>query len=501
MYHDVMVASSKFYITTAIDYVNAKPHIGHALEKLQADVLARYRRIKGDDVFFLTGTDEHGATNARAAERAGKQVKDFVDENSDKFRQLREALNLGWDDFIRTSDQNRHWPGAEKLWSKLHESGDLYKKKYRGLYCVGHEAFVTEKDLVDGKCRDHRKEPEVIEEENYFFRLSKYSKEIELRIKNDELKIIPESRKNEILSFISQGLEDVSFSRPRKDLAWGIPVPGDPQHTMYVWCDALASYITAVGYGQGESIEGSKDRNFGYWWPADLHVIGKDILRFHAAIWPGMLLSARLPLPKAVFVHGFITVEGAKMSKTVGNVIDPAILVEKYGTDPTRYYLLREIPPHEDGDFSYKKFEERYNGDLANGLGNLVARVASLGEKVSPIKFDFKKNIENEIGVECTRAFHDYERHLAEIRLNEALTDVWSLSGFADRYINEKRPWGLKGEELKTVLVNASYLVGAIANLIEPFLPETAEKIREQISLEDSVIKIKKGGSLFPRIG
>lgn len=492
--------SSKYYITTAIDYVNAKPHIGHALEKIQADALARYRRIKGDEVWFLTGTDEHGAKIARAAEEAGKEPKAFVDENAERFKELKKVLDLSWDDFIRTSDQKRHWPGAQKLWMKLCEAGDLYKKKYRGLYCVGHEAFVTEKDLVDGKCRDHQKEPEVIEEENYFFRLSKYSEEIESRIKNQELRIIPQARENEILSLISQGLEDVSFSRPRKDLRWGIPVPNDPEHTMYVWADALSNYITAIGYGEETSKFQIQNSQFSKWWPADLHVIGKDILRFHAAIWPGMLLSAGLPLPKAIFVHGFITVEGQKMSKTIGNVIDPAELVKKYGTDSVRYYLLREIPSGEDGDFSYKKFEDRYNGDLANGLGNLVARVATLGEKISPLKFDFNSDMERAVRAECDRAFHSYEKHLEEIRLNEALADIWSLIGFADRYINERKPWGLSADDLRGVIINAGYIIGAVTNLLEPFLPGTAKKIREQISFRNSVIEIKKGTALFPRL-
>jgi len=483
----------KFYITTAIDYVNAKPHIGHALEKVQADVLARYHRIKGDEVWFLTGTDEHGAKIVRAAEAAGKAPKDFADEISEKFRELKKALNLSWDDFIRTSNQKRHWSGAQKLWAKLADAGDLYKKQYRGLYCVGHEAFVTEKDLVDGKCRDHQKEPEVVEEENYFFRLSKYAKKIETQIKNKELRIVPEARQNEILSLISQGLEDVSFSRPRKDLSWGIPVPNDPEHTMYVWCDALTNYLTAIGYGNGEE-------NFKKWWPANIHAIGKDILRFHAAIWPGMLLSAGLPPPKSIFVHGFITMEGQKMSKTVGNVVDPFELVQKYGTDPVRYYLLREISSGEDGDFSYKKFEERYNGDLANGLGNLVARVATLGEKVSPIKFEFGKDIEKEVDAACDATFKKYQAHLEEIRLNEALGGIWELVSFTDRYINENKPWTLAGEELKKIMVNAGYLIGVITNLLEPFLPETAGKVKEQIKLTDSRLEIKKGEMLFPRL-
>ncbi|KKU15408.1 methionine--tRNA ligase [Candidatus Wolfebacteria bacterium RIFCSPLOWO2_01_FULL_45_19] len=483
---------SKFYVTTAIDYVNAAPHIGHALEKIQADAIARHRRLKGDEVYFLTGTDEHGAKIARAAEVAGKEPLEFTNENAAHFQNLKTILNLSWDDFIRTSDRKRHWSGAQKLWLKLEEAGDLYKKKYRGLYCVGHEAFVTEKDLVNGKCKDHQKEPEIIEEENYFFRLSKYAKEIESKIKNNELRIIPESRKNEILSFISQGLEDVSFSRPRKDLSWGIPVPNDSEHTMYVWADALANYITAIGYAD-------EDSRFLHWWPVDLHVIGKDILRFHAAIWPGMLLSAKLPLPKEIFVHGFITVENEKMSKTVGNIISPVELIKKYGTDPVRYYLLREIPTADDGDFSYRKFEQRYNGELANGLGNLVARSAALGEKISPIEFDFKKDIETAIKKESERVFAGYEKAIEEIRLNEALGLIWELISFSDRYINNKKPWELKGDALKQIVVNACYLIGAVTNLLEPFLPETAGKIREQISFSDSKIEIKKSAALFPR--
>ena len=485
----------KFYITTSIAYVNAPPHVGFALESIQADVLARYHLIKGYDVFFLTGTDEHGVKIARAAEAEGKEPKKFVDENAEKFRALKEVLNLSWNDFIRTSDQKRHWPGAQKLWIKLYDAGDLYKKNYRGLYCVGHEAFVTEKDLVNGKCVDHEREPEIIEEENWFFRLSKYSKEIESRIKNQELRVFPETRANEILSLIKGGLEDVSFSRPRKDLSWGIPVPNDSEHTMYVWCDALANYITALGYGQEENYKFSK------WWPADLHVIGKDILRFHVAIWPGMLLAAGLSLPKAIFVHGFITVGGQKMAKSIGNVIDPSELTQKYGIDPVRYYLLREIPSGEDGDFSYKKFEDRYNGDLANGLGNLVARVAALGEKISPINFHFGRDIDATAKKETENVFGAYEKCLEEIKLNEALASIWTLISFGDKYINDKRPWEISDkEELRKIIASAGYLIGTITNLLNPFLPETSDKIREQISFEDSIIKIKKGGNLFPRI-
>src|SRR3989344_1061764 len=302
----------KFYITTAIDYVNDKPHLGHALEKIQADVLARYHRLKGDEVFFLTGTDEHGAKIVRAAQKAGKDHQEFVNDISEKFQFLKDALNLSYDDFIRTSDKERHWPGGEKMWKALREAGALYEKNYKGLYCVGHEAFITEKELVDGKCPDHGKEPEMVEEKNWFFKLSKYAKEIAEKIKSGELQIIPEGRRNEILSFLEGEVNDVSFSRSIKNLEWGIPVPDDPEQVMYVWCDALTSYISALGYGRNE--------DYKKWWPADVQVLGKDILRFHAAIWPAMLMAAKLPLPKQLFVHGFITVDGKKMSKTIGNV-------------------------------------------------------------------------------------------------------------------------------------------------------------------------------------
>lgn len=477
--------NKKFYVTTSIPYVNANPHIGHALEFIQADVLARYYRQKGSDVFFLTGTDEHGVKIARAAAAAGKEPQDFVDEIAEKFRELLKALNISNNDFIRTSDQKRHWPGAQKLWRELEKAGDIYKKNYSGLYCVGHEAFITEKDLVNGKCRDHQREPEVIEEENYFFRLSKYSKQIESGIKNNELKIIPETKKNEILSFIKEGLEDISFSRPRKDLSWGIPVPGDPKHTMYVWCDALSNYISALGYGSTRNIDISK---FQKWWPADVHVIGKDILRFHAAIWPGILLAAGLPLPKTIFVHGFITVGGEKMSKTVGNVIDPFEVVKKYGTDAMRYYLLREIPSSDDGDFTYDKFEERYNADLAKGLGNLVSRVLTLAQK-SDIKEirSFESEIKN--------AEKNVEKLIGEFRFNDALAAIWRLVSAGDKYIDDKKPWTLApdSKEYKKTIGSLLHLISEIGRLLLLFLPETSEKISD-------LIKKRKSGVLFPRL-
>lgn len=495
-----LVAMSKFYITTSIPYVNSAPHLGNVLDSIYADVLARYNRQHGLDVRFLTGTDEHGVKIVRSAEAAGKTPKEFVDQNSAKFRSLKEILNLSWDDFIRTSDQKRHWPGAQKLWKILSDKGDLYKKTYKGLYCVGHEAFVTEKDLTGGVCNDHQKKPEIIEEENWFFKLSKYSKDIELRIKNNELQIVPESRQHEILSLLKEGLEDISFSRPSKDLSWGVPVPDDSTQTMYVWADALVNYISALGYG------GADEALFKKYWPADAQVIGKDNLRFHAAIWPGMLISAGLPLPKTIFVHGFLTVSGQKISKTIGNVIDPVELVKKYGsagspqvgTDAVRYYLLREISPFNDGDFSYEKFENLYNADLANGLGNFAARVLTLGEKLGDIKADFKKDIEKPVSAAIEKARKEVDRKLTDFKFHEATAAVWDLIHFGDSYINEKKPW--QTNDVK-VIFNSIVILDNATALLKPFLPETSEKITTAIEWKnENTLRVKKIDNLFPRI-
>ncbi len=519
----------KFYITTSIAYVNAPPHIGHAFELVQADVLARRRRLKGDDVFFLTGTDEHGAKIAKTAEVAGITPKDLTDKNSAKFRELAKVLDISNDDFIRTTDKERHFPAAQKLWQKLVAAGDIYKKKYQGLYCVGCEAFITQKDLIDGKCAIHLKEPETVEEENYFFKLSKYSEKIGELIKSDKLRIVPVGRKNEILSLISEGLEDVSFSRPAKDLPWGIPVPGDEAQTMYVWCDALVNYISVVGYGDG-------GERFEKYWPADIHCIGKDILRFHAAIWPGMLLSAGLSLPKTIFVHGFITSGGHKMSKSLGNVVDPFEIIGKYGVDSLRYFLLREIPPADDGDFTIERFEMRHNADLANGLGNLFARSLALilGTNIRSAAADenFKK--------ETAAVWKKYEKSLDEFKFNEALEAVWGLIAFCDGYINETKPWKIAkeseaDEKLKPIFGNLLFALANIAWLVQPFLPSTSEKMidslgvnhkrkdgwdaaplkikgikpfvstppgrdKNKFSSRSSLVEIKKGGHLFARL-
>lgn len=494
---------SKFYITTSIPYANSAAHIGHILDPLIADVLSRYHRIKGDEVRLLVGTDEHGAKIVRKAEETGRTPQELVDENSAKFKEMHKLLNIKWDDFIRTSDQKRHWPGAQKMWKELKESGDIYWKKYKGLYCVGHEAFITEKDLVNGKCQDHQKEPEVVKEENWFFRLSKYSEQIERAIDSGQMRVRPESRKNEILSFIRGGLEDISISRPQRDISWGVPVPDDPTQVMYVWLEALTSYISSVGYGQED--EDSKAA-LNQWWPADAQIVGKDNLRFHAAIWPGMLLSAGLEFPKEIFIHGFVNIEGQKISKTVGNVITPKTVVEKYGVDPVRYFFLREFPSQDDGDFSYKKLEERYNGDLANGLGNLVQRVATLvddkmdGELIYESEKCKVKNVRSE----------SYKKAIEEFRLHDALGETWKLIVEANRYIDERKPWVEAKENpggfLET-MTGLIYIIHHISLSLAPFLPETSAKISKVFGdngsceiYEGYKFVIKIGEPLFPRI-
>jgi methionyl-tRNA synthetase len=475
---------AKFFITTAIDYVNASPHLGHALEKIQADVIARYQRILGKDVLFLTGTDENSLKNVQAAKKERIPVKKLVERNAKKFKNLKETLNLSFDDFIRTTEQ-RHLRGVQKLWKACQKN--IYKKKYQGLYCLECEEFYREKELVKGRCPEHRTKPELIEEENYFFRLSKYQSKLKQIIKGDKVKIIPKTRKNETLSFIDSGLEDICVSRSAKRAqGWGIDVPGDPSQKIWVWFDALSNYLNALGYAENR-------KKFKKYWPANLHVIGKGILRFHAIYWPAILLSAKLPLSKKVFVHGYLTVSGQKMSKSLGNVIDPFELVKKYGTDPVRYFLLREIPPTEDGDFTYEKFEQRYNSDLAKGLGNLVARVVTLATKFKIQNAKCKITVQNsKFNKEIEKTKKIWEKNLDEFKFNEALISVWDLISFCDRYIEKERPWE-KSKKQKEVIDNLLLAVDEVAKLLQPFLPETSEKILKQL-------KTKKSKPLFPRL-
>jgi len=461
--------AEKFYITTPIYYMNGAPHLGHAYATILADAFARYRRISGSKVFFLTGSDDHGMKNERKARAIGKPPKEFVDENALLFRDLYARLSISYDDFIQTSDQNKHWPGARALWKKLDEAEDIYKKAYRALYCVGCEGFKIEKDLIEGKCPDHDTTPEMVEEENYFFRASKYSGRIVSAIEKKKLRIVPESRRNEILSFLAEGLEDVSFSRPSAKVSWGIPVPGDSSQTMYVWCDALANYISALGYGIGDE---SRFREF---WPADVHLLGKDILRFHAGIWPAMLLSSGLPLPRTLFVHGIILSGGKKMSKTIGNVTDPEAVIREYGADALRYYLLRHIPPFEDGDFTADAFKRAYNADLANGLGNLVSRIMKMAVTHLPqaVSIPPEKNFPKE-----------YAEAFEEFDTRKAMDIVFAEAAALDQEIQRTEPFKLvktdpeKGKERISSLVSR---LSVIQRMLSPFMPHASEIISSLI--------------------
>lgn len=470
----------KFYIHCAIPYVNAKPHIGHALEFIQTDTTARYHRLLGEDVLMLSGSDENALKNVQAAETAGEDIQIFVDKNAKLFQELAEKVDAKFDVFQKGSDKKYHYPASQKLWQLCSEAGDIYKKSYRGLYCVGCELFYSPDELdKNGQCFEHPgKKLEEIEEENYFFKLSKYQDKLIQIIESGNYEITPEFRKHEVLSFLKSGLQDISISRTNERAKnWGVPVPGDPTQRIYVWFDALNIYQSGVGFGWD-------NQKYNKWWPADLQVIGKGIIRFHAVYWPAFLLSAGLQLPKKLFVHEYFTVNGQKMSKTLGNVYDPIPLVEKYGADTLRYYCLAKISPFQDGDFSEDKFKEAYNGDLANGLGNLVARVAKLCEQ---------NNIEATPGPNVWCA--DLEKYMEEFKFNEALAVIWQLIAEADKKINQDKPWELKGEKAKEVLDDLVKRIQAIRFNLEPFLPETAEKILKQFSGE-----IKSAPPLFPRL-
>jgi methionyl-tRNA synthetase len=480
---------AKFYLTSAIPYVNARPHIGWALEIVQADAIVRYRRLQGDETLYLCGSDENSLKNVQAAEKAGKPVQEFVDEFSTYFVDLAKNLNVKFDVFQRGSNPQHH-TSAQALWKKCFENGDIYKKQYTGLYCVGCEMFYTKEELNEnGECFEHPgKKLDEVQEENYFFKLSTYREELIQLISSNTLAVVPEFRKNEILSFLKGDLEDISISRSNERAKnWGVTVPGDESQKMYVWFDALNIYQSGVGFGWNEE-------KYKKWWPADIHAIGKGIIRFHAVYWPAFLISAKLPLPKKLFVHEYITVNGQKMSKSLGNVIDPQDFINKYGTDALRYYLLAKISPFQDGDFSDEKFIQSYNADLANGLGNLIARVAKLSENAGFTLPDTQpytlKSIDD---------IAAYSKSIDDGKFNEALNFIWEKIGKLDKYINDEKPWLLAKtdpEKLKIVLEKCVSEIQQIAVLLEPFMPQTAEKIAEQFKGP----KIVSNESLFPRL-
>ncbi len=474
---------SKYYVTTSIPYVNGEPHLGHAMEFIMGDVLARRAREQGDDVIFSIGTDEHGGKIAEKAEELKLTPKALADQMSRRFSDLAERLEISNDRFIRTTDSG-HEERAKLIWKTLEK--DIYKGKYSGWYCTGDEAFFTEAEVKanNGICPNHNRPYEKIEEENYFFKLSKYGEKLLAVISSGDFRILPDTKRNEIISLIKTGLEDISISRPADKIGWGIPVPGDEKQVMYVWFEALMNYITVLGYPEHE--------DFKQYWPAQVQVIGKDILRFHAAIWPAMLMGLGLALPKTLYVHSFINVNGKKMSKSLGNYVSPDEVIDKYGTEAFRYFFLRRIPSYNDGDFTWETFEAAYNNELANELGNAVNRTAAM----------IRQYLGGAIG-EIPAAEHDiaqYEEALADCRFDRALDEVWEQVRGLNQYIDQEKPWVIAKEKdqahLREVLAYQASSLLNIATLLEPFMPGTAAKIKSVFG-GDTVKPLE--GTLFPK--
>ncbi len=511
---------SPYYITTAIPYVNAAPHVGFALELVQADVLARYHRQTGSDVRFLSGTDDNSLKNVRAADAQRIPVAELVRGNADQFEELRKWLALSYDDFIRTSSDERHVPGVHKLWAACEERGDLYKATYSGLYCVGCEQYYRESDLTNGLCPEHQKEPEAIEEENYFFRLTSYQDRLHELIESGELRIEPEHYRNEVLRFIARGLADFSVSRSRARAAnWGVPVPGDPGQVIYVWFDALGNYISALDYS------GDGDLFHRYWATNSrrTHVIGKGITRFHAIYWPAILLSAGLPLPSTIFVHGYLTVDGKKIGKSLGNAVSPKELAQRFGTDALRHYLLHHIRSTQDGDFSIERLVQAHNTELADKLGNLLSRTTALVRRycdgVVPASGPATERdtqlieVAGSVGEAVSEALSDF-------RIHDASAAVWALVDEANRYVEDNAPWHLAKdsspegrERLTSVLYNLLETLRVVALHLAPFLPGASARLLQQLGVQDktapddwawgglaSGTKLPAGPVLFPKI-
>ena len=459
------------YITTAIPYVNGKPHIGNALDYLLADIWARYQKQNGHEVRFQVGTDEHGNKIAVKAQANGLDPQGYVDSMYGNFKVLMETVGAEYTDFIRTTDPH-HVAAVQYIWQRLAQAGLIYKHTYEGWYCMGHEAFFTDKEVheTNGICPDHQTPYERVSEENYYLKASAFTEQIRQAITEGRMKIVPEFRKNEFLELIKNGVQDVSISRPRKTLSWGVPVPGDDSQVMYVWLDALANYITVLGYPDKAEWQA--------YWPADVQVIGKDILRFHAGIWPAMLLGLDLPLPKTLLVHGFVHVGGSKMRKTVGNVVDPMEIIQSYGADAFRYFFARHIPTQDDGDFTWEKFEKAYNGELGNDLGNLVQRVAAMLTR-------YQAGV---IG-DAPQAEHDmtiYRDMMQRLEFDKALDEVWSSVRSLNQYLERVKPWEIAKRRatdhdaeshLSEVLAYAASTLLQIADELVPFMPATAQAI------------------------
>lgn len=474
----------KFYITTPIYYVNDQPHIGHSYTTIAADVLSRYHRIQKEKVFFSVGVDEHGAKIEEAAKKTGKTPKQLCDANSKIFKKAWQDLNISYDGFIRTTNPY-HKKIVQKVLKTLHDQGIIYKGTYEGLYCVGCEQYKTKSDLINGKCPDHQTKPMIIKEENYIFKLSQFENILRDKIEKDKFEIKPKERKKEVLQFLKKGLQDISVSRQR--VKWGVVLPFDKSHTAYVWVDAFLNYLTVIGWDGNPK----KLSNF---WPPDLQLMSKDILRVHATIWPALLLALNIPLPKKLFVHGYFTINGQKMSKSIGNVILPNQMIDKFGNDGTRYLLLSACPFGRDGDISWEKLFERYNADLAKGLGNFAARTLALATSrgMKDIKQkDIAKN--QKVNKEIKKTWKNYKKAMDEIKFSVAMEEIWKLIGFCDKYIEKEKPWEQSENQLE-VIQDLMIALSNIAEMLAPFLPHTSDKILKKIKSKS------KGKPLFPRV-
>ncbi len=502
---------ARFYLTTAIDYVNSAPHLGTAYEKITADVIARYKRLAGFDTHFLMGNDEHSQNVYRKARELGLDPLEYCDRMEHEFRNVWGKLEISFDDFIRTTDA-RHKAGVTALVTRIAEAGDIYEGYYEGWYCVSCEAFKQEKDLVDGNCPIHNVKPEWIREKNYFFRLSNYRERLAALFATEPSFLQPEVRRNEIVRLIEGGLEDISVSRAGQ--AWGVPLPADPSNVIYVWVDALINYASAVGYGTDEAL-------FARWWPADLHVIGKDITRFHCVVWPAMLMSAGLALPRQVFGHGWLTVGGQKMSKSLGTMVDPVEVLERFGPEPLRLYLVKEITYGADGDFSWDRFEERYNVDLANNLGNLVSRVTAMIDRYREGRLPAPPGAAGPLARDAAAAAEAYRRAMDGYALHTAAAAIFDLVDAANGFIAETEPWTLarhaaEADRLTRVLFDASEAIRVAAVLMLPIMPVAAAEILRRVGettaahelrldehatwMEARERTIRKGDPLWPRL-